>query len=264
MPRFARGATPWILVPLLVAVACVAAGLTVPALFLLALAAVLPFVVFLFFLQFFRDPERSVAGGVVSPADGKVVRIDQVDDPVLGTVDRLAIFMSPKDVHVNRFPLDGTVLSVTHIPGGFVPAFKKESDRNERVETLLDTDLGRVKMIQIAGAVARRIVPYISGGEQAVKGVRMGLIRLGSRCDLLVPPGSVAWTVQVGEQVYGAKTSLGQPVAKRAAARANATTPATAKAAGKGAAATAKAPAKAEPKPTAAGGNGKGEKGARR
>lgn len=163
----------------------------------------------LFFLVFFRDPERTPSPGVCSAADGRVVRIDSIDDPDLGPVDRLSIFMSPKDVHVNRFPFDGQVVSVTHIDGSHIPAFNKDSDRNERVVTVLDTAVGRVKVIQIAGTVARRIVPYISGGEPAVKGVRMGLIRLGSRCDLLVPPGSVKWTVQLKQQVYAGTTQVG-------------------------------------------------------
>jgi phosphatidylserine decarboxylase len=113
-------------------------------------------------------------------------------------------------VHVNRFPLDGKVLSVRHVPGGHIPAFDKESDRNERVETLLDTGLGRVKVVQIAGTVARRIVPYIKGGEPAAKGARMGLIRFGSRCDLYLPAGRARWTVRLGQQVHAATTQVAE------------------------------------------------------
>lgn len=176
----------------------------------LGLAAVAALVE-VFFVVFFRDPERAVAPGVASAADGKVVRIDAIQDPDLGPVDRLSIFMSPKDVHVNRFPLDGKVVSVTHHPGGHIPAWSKDSERNERVVTVLDTAIGRVKVIQIAGTLARRIVPYIEGGEAAAKGGRMGLIRLGSRCDLLVPPGSVRWTVALGQQVHAGSTQVGEP-----------------------------------------------------
>jgi phosphatidylserine decarboxylase len=211
MAGFARGSAPWLAIPLLVAF--VAGFLWANAIggsWLLALL-VLAVLVELFFLVFFRDPEREAAPGVASPADGKVVRIDQVQDPDLGACDRLSIFMSPKDVHVNRFPLDGTVVSVTHLDGGHIPAFDKDSDRNERVATVLDTALGRVKVIQIAGTVARRIVPYMEGGEAAVKGGRFGLIRLGSRCDLLVPPGSVRWTVSLKQQVYAGSTQVGEP-----------------------------------------------------
>lgn len=213
--RYARGSLGWLLLPPFVALLLWALGRRLGQDWL-TWTALLPVGVFLFFLVFFRDPERTVAEGVASPADGKVVRLDQVEDRDLGPCDRLSIFMSPKDVHVNRFPLDGTVVSVTHLAGGHIPAFNKDSHLNERVETLLDTpELGRVKVIQIAGTVARRIVPYISGGESAVKGARFGLIRLGSRCDLLVPPGSVAWTAKLGDQVYAGSTPVGRIVGGR-------------------------------------------------
>ena len=208
---FARGSTPWLLWPAAATLGLLAwsalSGDARPA-----WAALAPGVLLLFLAQFFRDPEREAAPGVASPADGKVVRIDRVTDPDLGDVDRLSIFMSPKDVHVNRFPLDGKVVSVTHVDGGHIPAFDKDSDRNERVVTLLDTALGRVKVVQIAGTVARRIVPYISGGETAAKGARFGLIRLGSRCDLLVPPGAVRWSVRLKQQVYAGRTQVGEPL----------------------------------------------------
>ena len=209
MALFARGSLPWLAVPLAAAIALLAAWRLLDAAWALWVAVGV-LLVELFLAQFFRDPEREAAPGVASPADGKVVRLDRIADPDLGDVDRLSIFMSPKDVHVNRFPLDGTVVSVTHVDGGHIPAFDKDSDRNERVVTVLDTAVGRVKVIQIAGTVARRIVPYISGGEAAAKGARFGLIRLGSRCDLLVPPGSVRWTVQLKQQVYAGKTQVGE------------------------------------------------------
>ena len=212
MALFARGSLPWLAVPLAAAIALLAVWRMTGAAWALWVAVGV-LLVELFLAQFFRDPERQASPGVSSPADGKVVRIDRITDPDLGDVDRLSIFMSPKDVHVNRFPFDGRVVSVTHVDGGHIPAFDKDSDRNERVVTVLDTEVGRVKVIQIAGTVARRIVPYISGGEPAVKGVRFGLIRLGSRCDLLVPPGSVRWTVQLKQQVYAGKTQVGEPTA---------------------------------------------------
>ena len=207
---FARGSLPWLAAPLATAAILLALWVTTGAAWTLW-AALGVMLVELFLAQFFRDPEREASPGVASPADGKVVRMDRITDPDLGEVDRLSIFMSPKDVHVNRFPLDGTVVSVTHVAGGHIPAFDKDSHLNERVVTVLDTALGRVKVIQIAGTVARRIVPYISGGEPAIKGVRFGLIRLGSRCDLLVPPGSVRWTVAMKQQVYAGKTQVGEP-----------------------------------------------------
>ena len=152
--RIARGASPWLLPT--VATAAVgllrarrskkAAALAVPA---TALAAGM--------LWFFRDPEREISQGrVISPADGVVQSIMPWHD---GRT-RVAIFMSPLNVHVNRAPLAGTVSSVEHIPGGYVPAFNKESENNERVVWHLDTEIGDVEMIQIAGAVARRIVRF--------------------------------------------------------------------------------------------------------
>jgi phosphatidylserine decarboxylase len=217
--RYARGSLGWLLAPPFLALLLWALGRRF-GMDWLAWTALLPAAVFLFFLVFFRDPDRPVAEGVASPADGKVVRLDQVNDRDLGPCDRFSVFMSPKDVHVNRFPLDGTVVAVTHLAGGHIPAFNKDSHLNERVETLLDTPgLGRVKIIQIAGTVARRIVPYISGGEAAAKGERFGLIRLGSRCDLLVPPGSVVWKAKLGDQVYAGSTSIGTVVGGTAGGR---------------------------------------------
>ena len=207
--QLARGAAPWLAWP-----AATAAGLFAWAALAgdprPAWAAFLPLLLLVFFLQFFRDPERTAAPGLASAADGRVSRIDVVDDPEVGVADRLCVFMSPVDVHVNRFPLDGTVVSVTHHAGGHIPAWDKDSDRNERVVTVLDTAVGRVKVIQIAGTVARRIVPYIAAGQAAAKGERMGLIRLGSRCDLLVPQGRVRWRVAKNQQVYAGKTQVGE------------------------------------------------------
>lgn len=137
-------------------------------------------------LSFFRDPPRRIGDGIVSPADGKVVLATQ-----RGRRCRVNIFMNVHNVHVNRAPEAGRVSSVTHIPGGFVPAFRKDSDRNERVVLALETRYGRMKVTQIAGTVARRIVPYLGPGDQVGRGDRIGMIRFGSRVDLEfdLPPG---------------------------------------------------------------------------
>ncbi|MFJ9942103.1 phosphatidylserine decarboxylase [Streptomyces erythrochromogenes] len=199
--RIARGASPW-LVP---AVATAAVSLTrarksgrwaavaVPA---TALAAGM--------LWFFRDPEREIAQGrVISPADGVVQSIMPWKD---GRT-RVAIFMSPLNVHVNRAPLAGTVTSVEHVPGGFVPAFNKESENNERVVWHFDTELGDIEMVQIAGAVARRIVPYLPAGTKVEQGERIGLIRFGSRVDIYLPEG-VEVAVEVGDQTRAGVTRI--------------------------------------------------------
>lgn len=155
-------------------------------------------------LWFFRDPDRTPgAGRILSPADGVVQSIDPWPD---GRT-RVAIFMSPLDVHVNRAPLAGTVTSMEHVSGGYLPAFNKDSDTNERVVWHLDTALGDIEFVQIAGAVARRIVPYAAEGAKVAKAERIGLIRLGSRVDVYLPEG-IAPAVSVGQKTVAGVTSL--------------------------------------------------------
>ncbi|MFB7775782.1 phosphatidylserine decarboxylase [Streptomyces bauhiniae] len=199
--RLARGASPWLLPTVATAALSlararrsgVAKAVAVPA---TALAAGM--------LWFFRDPEREITEGrVISPADGVVQSIMPWKD---GRT-RVAIFMSPLNVHVNRAPLAGTVTSVEHIPGGFVPAFNKESENNERVVWHFDTELGDIEMIQIAGAVARRIVPYIPEGTKVEQGDRIGLIRFGSRVDIYLPEG-VEVDVEVGQKTVAGVTRI--------------------------------------------------------
>ncbi|GIH77144.1 phosphatidylserine decarboxylase proenzyme [Planobispora longispora] len=155
-------------------------------------------------LWFFRDPERTPGDArILSPADGVVQSIDPWPD---GRT-RVAIFMSPLNVHVNRAPLAGTVTSVEHVPGGFVPAFNKDSDLNERVVWHLDTALGDIELVQIAGAVARRIVPYLRAGAKVTRAERIGLIRFGSRVDVYLPEG-IAPAVSVGQKTVAGVTGL--------------------------------------------------------
>lgn len=199
--RLARGASPWLLPTVATAALSLlrarsskrAAVVAVPA---TALAAGM--------LWFFRDPEREITQGrVISPADGVVQSIMPWKD---GRT-RVAIFMSPLNVHVNRAPLAGTVTSVEHIPGGFVPAFNKESENNERVVWHFDTELGDIEMVQIAGAVARRIVPYVPQGTKLEQGERIGLIRFGSRVDIYLPEG-VDVAVEVGQATTAGVTRI--------------------------------------------------------
>ncbi|GAA4868732.1 phosphatidylserine decarboxylase [Kitasatospora terrestris] len=197
----ARGATPWF-VPTL-ATAAVTTALTRRS-GKWALAAVPACALSAGMLWFFRDPEREIGTGtVISPADGVVQSIDEWPD---GRT-RVAIFMSPLNVHVNRAPLAGTVTSVEHVAGGFVPAFNKDSDQNERVVWHFDTELGDIEMVQIAGAVARRIVPYVDAGTKVEQGERVGLIRFGSRVDIYLPAG-VEVAVQVGQKTTAGVTRL--------------------------------------------------------
>jgi phosphatidylserine decarboxylase len=199
--RLARGVSPWLLPT---AAAAAVTSLLSRRDRRWALAAVPLTALTGGMLWFFRDPERTPGTGrILSPADGVVQSIDPWPD---GRT-RVAIFMSPLDVHVNRAPLAGTVTSMEHMPGGFLPAFNKDSDTNERVVWHLDTALGDIELVQIAGAVARRIVPYVTVGTKVGRAERIGLIRLGSRVDVYLPQG-IAPAVSVGEKTVAGVTGL--------------------------------------------------------
>ena len=144
---------------------------------------------FLFTAYFFRDPKRKIpddANAIVSPADGKVIAIDTVNDAQIANAKRISIFMSPFNVHINRAPFDGEVLEIQHIPGGFKKAFLPEASlENERVEMLLSTPLGKMRIKQIAGIIARRIVCRAKVGDKLTKGQKYGLIHFGSRVEII-------------------------------------------------------------------------------
>jgi phosphatidylserine decarboxylase len=177
---------------------------------------------------FFRDPERVVPQGadlIVSPADGLVTLIQQVPPPaelqvpdgqgVAGLsaepLTRISIFMSVFDVHINRAPIGGTVSRVVYIPGKFVNAdLDKASEENERQHVLIERADGvRVAFTQIAGLVARRIVPFIKPGDIVATGQRVGLIRFGSRVDVYLPSGTES-KVLLGQKVIGGETVLAE------------------------------------------------------
>ncbi|TQS18522.1 phosphatidylserine decarboxylase [Microbispora hainanensis] len=199
--RLARGVSPW-LAPTAAAAAVTAVLTRRSPRWALAAAPLAALTGGM--LWFFRDPERTLGEGrLISPADGVVQSIDPWPD---GRT-RVAIFMSPLNVHVNRAPAAGTVTSVEHVPGGFVPAFNKDSDKNERVVWHFDTALGDIEMVQIAGAVARRIVPYLFTGAKVAQGERVGLIRFGSRVDLYLPEG-IRPAVTVGTRTVAGVTRL--------------------------------------------------------
>jgi phosphatidylserine decarboxylase len=167
-----------------------------------------------FFAYFFRDPERSVPqepGLIVSPADGKVVVLDEVQEgKFLGRpMRRVGIFMNVFDVHVNRSPVAGTVVSSTHQPGGFKAAQRPEaSQANEQQVTLLDGEGDqRLLVVQIAGLLARRIISYIKSGQELARGERLGLICFGSRVDVYLPLGAEV-QVKVGDRVQAGSSIL--------------------------------------------------------
>lgn len=153
---------------------------------------------------FFRDPERSGERGsaiVVAPADGRVVMITEVDEPAFlhGKALRISIFMNVFNVHVNRYPVSGTVRFVHYNPGRFLnAATDKSSLENEQMSVGIEAGPLRVLVRQIAGLVARRIVTYSREGDQVEQGERMGIIRFGSRVDVFLPPSAIP-TVRVGD-----------------------------------------------------------------
>ena len=163
-------------------------------------------------LGFFRDPERetpAIPGAVLSPADGKVISVDELDDPFVGPSKRVAIFLSPLDVHVNRAPIAGLVVGVTYSRGRFVPAYQPDAGRvNERCIVNLQGETARITVVQIAGVVARRIVCRVGPGDKLTAGERFGLIRFGSRTDCIMPR-SARVSVYPGDRVVGGMTVLG-------------------------------------------------------
>jgi phosphatidylserine decarboxylase len=159
-------------------------------------------------LFFFRDPERAIPVGddlILSPADGRIVAIERVHEPlfVQGPALRISTFMSLWDVHVNRSPVSGEVKLVRHVPGKFLQAFRPEaSDVNEHILLGLQSGERRVLVKQIAGILARRCVNHAIIGAYLERGQRFGLIRFSSRADLFLPP-EVQLLVQVGDPVQG-------------------------------------------------------------
>jgi phosphatidylserine decarboxylase len=157
------------------------------------LAAFVLLLLALWVAYFFRDPERTGERGprlVVSPADGKLIMITEVDEPsfVGGRAVRLSIFMNVFNVHVNRYPVDGVVKYVHYNKGKFFnAAAEKSSLENEQMSVGVETGRYRILVRQIAGLIARRIVTYSKVGEKVKQGDRMGIIRFGSRVDVFLP-----------------------------------------------------------------------------
>ena len=138
-------------------------------------------------ILFFRDPDRIVGKGIVSCADGRVREISNTNDAYVGDCTKVSVFMNLYNVHVNRMPIEGTIKDIVHKKGFHIPAFKKESDKNEQVTIKADTIIGEIKIVQIAGTLARRIFLYIKKGNKLKKGERIGIIRFGSRVDVYLP-----------------------------------------------------------------------------
>lgn len=159
---------------------------------------------------FFRDPERvppDIEGVLLAPADGRVVRIGPAVDGRRGT--EVSIFLSLFDVHINRAPCRGKVEEVRYTPGIFKVAWKEEASRmNEQTLIHLKGAQGDIFVRQVAGILARRIVTWVRPGQPVQAGERIGLIRFGSRVDLLLPEG-VSPRVRIGDRVKGGETIIG-------------------------------------------------------
>jgi phosphatidylserine decarboxylase len=179
------------------------------------LAAFVLLLLALWVAYFFRDPERTGERGprlVVSPADGKLIMITEVDEPsfVGGRAVRLSIFMNVFNVHVNRYPVDGVVKYVHYNKGKFFnAAAEKSSLENEQMSVGIDTGRYRILVRQIAGLIARRIVTYSKLGETVKQGDRMGIIRFGSRVDVFLPVES-SLRAKVGDITVAGVTILGE------------------------------------------------------
>lgn len=178
-------------------------------------AALPPFVLTVFVFCFFRDPERKPFGGpevAVAPADGKVTDIEVVDEPdvIGGRALRIGIFLSVFDVHVNRVPLDGKVRLLRFERGAFHDA-RSQACKEENESNLVGFDgpRGPFAVRQVTGLVARRIICTLKAGDEVARGQRMGMIKFGSRTELLVPADAkVKVEVEVGQKVRGALSAL--------------------------------------------------------
>ena len=154
-----------------------------------------------FMVLFFRDPERKVEVSdtyMISPADGTVIDIRG---------RKICIFMFLQNVHVNRAPISGKIREITYKKGGYLPAFCKDSERNERNEFIIHSKYGDVSVMQIAGTIARRIVSYPQVNDIIEQGQRIGMIRFGSRVDVTIPH-NFEITVRKGERVLAGKTII--------------------------------------------------------
>ncbi len=182
---------------------------------------------------FFRDPERVVPqdeSAIVAPADGLVSLISQVEPPEelriedgsgfkglpSGPVTRISIFMSVFDVHINRSPIGGTITRLIYIPGKFMNAdLDKASEENERQHFLVERSDGvQIGFTQIAGLVARRIIPFVKPGDMVASGQRVGLIRFGSRVDVYLPAGTEP-KVLMGQRIVAGETILAELGSKK-------------------------------------------------
>ena len=210
----ARGSKPWILSASIAGIFFMILALIFYSSITCIIFLFLSIVAFIktgFLFLFFRDPKRNIGKGIIACADGKIREISNFKDDEVGDCTKISTFMNLYNVHVNRIPLDGTIKKVTHRQGSYIPAFKKESEKNEQVITTIDTNIGTIKVVQIAGTIARRIVPYIKIGDKLKKGEKIGMIRFGSRVDVYLPTKKIKIVhVKVGNMVRAGETTLAE------------------------------------------------------
>lgn len=208
-PIIAREGWPFLAIVAILALALQSFGLT--------FLSVLAWILFIFVLQFFRDPPRYIPAqknAVVSPADGRIVAVERVEDPYAQREAlKISVFMNVFNVHSNRIPIGGEIKSVDYFPGLFVNAdLDKASTQNERNAIVIHTESGAtVAAVQVAGLIARRILCYVKPSETVEKGQRYGFIRFGSRVDVYLPTDSVP-KVAIGDKVSASSTVLAELV----------------------------------------------------
>lgn len=203
---FARGSAPFIALPALLTIISIAASVLVSR-YILVLAFLSCFATG-FVAWFFRDPERNPSDGIVAAADGVVHGVVDMGDRV-----SVATFMNVHNVHVNRAPVSGKVTKVRSLKGPFLPAYDKRAGKNNRRSYIIESDIGIVEVVQICGVFARRIVPFVDEGAKVEKGERIGMIRFGSRVDVVLPKHAddgemITITVRPGDRVHAATTTL--------------------------------------------------------
>lgn len=188
--------------------------LALAVLMLTNIVAALPFIIIaIFVLQFFRDPAREIPqdeNAILSPADGKIIAIEQVNDPYQNVDSlKISVFMNVFNVHSNRSPVDGEVVDVQYFAGKFLNAdFDKASLENERNAVVVKMNNGyRITFVQVAGLIARRILCYTTVGNWLKRGERYGFIRFGSRVDLYLPLNAKP-LVNIGQKVKATETIL--------------------------------------------------------